>query len=166
MSKYAKGDLVFHPYHGAGIITSIQGMGISGTDLLYYVIELATGGRLMTPIGKSDTESLHPLISPEMISTVLSTIPEELSNDFRQRRAKIEEMVTSGDQIKTTEVLRDLAWREHTASLSNVDRQMMDCVKKRLTYILAMQSDQDLNKAARLLDSILAQNTLARSSPA
>ncbi len=157
MRRFKKGDLVFHSSHGAGTIVSTQKLGLDGANGFYYVVELATGSQLMIPVKEADELRLHPLITLEMIREVLSTLPEDLSSDFRKRRGDIEEKVNSGDQAQTAEVLRDLAWREHTDHLSGGDRDLMSSVKKRLTQILAMQPGLDIHEASRLLETLLEQ---------
>ncbi len=160
MRKFTNGDLVFHPRHGAGmIVSSTQRFDLTGADGLYYVVELATGGRLMIPISKTEEVCLQPLITPEAIREVLSAVPEEMASDFRQRRGNIEQKVNSGDQTQSVEVLRDLAWREHTAHLSGGDRDLMSHTKKRLAQILAMQPGMNIEQASRFLEGILEQNT-------
>jgi RNA polymerase-interacting CarD/CdnL/TRCF family regulator len=161
MRKFTEGDLVFHPRHGAGtVVSSTQKFDLSGADGLYYVVELATGGRLMIPISQTEEVCLQPLVTPEAIRKVLSAVPEEMASDFRQRRGNIEEKVNSGDQLQSVEVLRDLAWREHTSHLSGGDRDLMSHTKKRLAQILAMQPGMDIQEASRLLETILEQITL------
>ncbi len=157
MRKFKKGDLVFHACHGAGTVITTQRLDIGGVEGIYYVVELATGSKLMIPIKEAEDLRLHPLITLETIREVLSTIPEELSADFRQRRGDIEEKVNSGDQAQTTEVLRDLAWRERTVHLSGGDRELMSSVKKRLIQILAMRPGVDVQEASQLLETLLGE---------
>ena len=157
MRKFKKGDLVFHACHGAGTVITTQRLDIGGVEGIYYVVELATGSKLMIPVKEAEDLRLRPLITLETIREVLSAIPEELAADFRQRRGDIEEKVNSGDQMQTTEVLRDLAWRERTASLSGGDRELMSSVKKRLVQILAMRPGVDVQEASQLLETLLGE---------
>jgi RNA polymerase-interacting CarD/CdnL/TRCF family regulator len=157
MPKFRKGDLVYHSFYGTGIITSTQRLDLSGAERLYYVVELTIGEVLMIPIKETGEARLHPPVSPEAISDILFATPEELSDDFRQRRKHIEEKVNSGDPTQIAEVLRDLAWREHTAQLSRGDRGLMRSTKKLLTNILVMQPDLGIWEASRRLETILEQ---------
>ena len=113
----------------------------------------------MIPISKTEEVCLQPLITPEAIREVLSTVPEEMAPDFRQRQGNIEQKVNSGDQTQSVEVLRDLAWRERTSHLSGGDRDLMSHTKKRLAQILAMRPGMNIEQASRFLEAILEQNT-------
>lgn len=161
MPDFKQGDLVYHSFYGTGIITSIQTLDLSGDERLYYVVELAIGEVLMMPIEQAEDARLHPLISPDVITDVLSAKPEELADDARRRREHIEGKINGGDPTQVAEALRDLIWREHTAHLSNGDRKLMGNARKLLANILVMQPDLDTEEASQRLDAMLEKTTLA-----
>jgi RNA polymerase-interacting CarD/CdnL/TRCF family regulator len=162
MDSFENGDLVYHAHHGAGTVISTQEVDIAGSTRLYYVVELATGSRLMLPT--SQAECMCSLRTSKAIGDVLSATPENLASDYRTRRAGIEQKINSGDQLQSAEVVRDLAWREHKAQLSNTDREFMKSMKRRLVDILSMQTDLNVQEAAQWLEVRLKKLIRARSA--
>lgn len=161
MLKFKKGDLVYHPFYGTGTITGIQSLEMSGTEQLYYIIDLAIGEVLMIPIKEAEEAYLYSPMSTEKISDILSATPEELADDFRHRREYLEGKINSGNPERVCEALRDLAWRENTAHLSRGDRALMLTAKKIVSNALVKQPDLDIREASQRLEGILARTTLA-----
>jgi CarD family transcriptional regulator len=161
MLKFKKGDLVYHPFYGTGSIAGTRTLEMSGTERLYYIVDLANGEVLMIPIKEAEDSHLHSPLSSEMISDILSATPEELADDFRRRREHLEGKINSGNPERVCEALRDLAWRENTAHLSRGDKTLMASAKKLLSNVLVRQPDLDIREASQLLESILTRSTLA-----
>lgn len=159
MAKFNNGDLVYHTHHGAGTVISTRKMEVSGSSRLYYVVELASGSRLMLPVDEAGR--ICSLRTLKAISDVLSATPEDLAVDYRQRRTGIEEKINSGDQLQSAEVVRDLAWREHNAQLSNTDKEFMKNMKKRIVDILSIQTDLDIQEASQWLELSLQEIIVA-----
>lgn len=164
MLKFKKGDLVYHPFYGTGTITGIETLEMSGTERLYYIVNLAIGEVLMIPIERDEEAHLHPPMSSETVIDILSATPEELADDFRHRREYLEGKINSGNPEWICEALRDLAWRENTADLSGGDRTLMSKAKTLLSNILVKQPDLDIREASQRLEIILKQTTLARKT--
>ena len=120
---------------------------------MYYIVTLASGSELMLPV--SQAGCMSSLRTAKAISRVLSARPENLAVDFRQRRTVIEQKISSGDPLESAEVYRDLMWRDHTARLSNSDREFMNSMRKRLIDILSIQDDPDIKEASKWLDAKL-----------
>jgi CarD family transcriptional regulator len=161
MLKFEKGDTVYHSFLGTGTITSIQKLDLGGTERLYYVVKLAIGEVLMIPIKEAEEARLHTPISQEAIISILSATPETLTDDYRKRRELLEAKINSGNPAQVSEAVRDLAWRAHTAKLSNGDKNLMGSAKTLLSNILVKQPDLDIREASHRLEAILKQTTLA-----
>ena len=157
MLKFKKGELVLHPYFGAGTIIGTQTVELSGSSRLYYVLELITGGRLMVPLQEAEEARLHSPISPQMMLDVLSAAPQELADDVSQRRDDLEANISHGDPTRVTEMLRDLTWRDQSNKLSMVEKEHMKKAKKQLTSLLVAQPDLDAWQAPRRLEAMLKQ---------
>jgi RNA polymerase-interacting CarD/CdnL/TRCF family regulator len=136
-------------------------LNLGGTERLYYVVKLAIGEVLMIPIKEAEEGHLHPPVRLETILGVLSATPEKLSDDFRQRRELLETKINSGHAKHVSEAVRDLAWRKHTAQLSNGDKTLMDRAKNLLSNSIVKQPDLDIREAAQRLEVILKQTILA-----
>jgi RNA polymerase-interacting CarD/CdnL/TRCF family regulator len=115
----------------------------------------------MVPIKEAEDARLHAPIRPEAIISTLTATPEKLADDYRQRRELLEAKINSGDPTQVSEAVRDLAWRRHTAQLSNGDQTLMSSAKTLLTNILVKQPDLDIREASQRLEAILEQLTLA-----
>lgn len=155
MEKYQVGDLVYHSGLGAGTITGIQTMEISGVSQSYYIMDLVGEDTLMIPVGAPAEKRLHTLLTSDAISEVLQTEPQELDDDFRARQREIEEKIQSGDQAKSAEVLRDLYWRDFNGHLTGSDRKLFNVVKKRLGMILSVQNHLTDQDTTNLIESVL-----------
>jgi CarD family transcriptional regulator len=161
MLKFKTGDLVYHSFHGTGTITGTQTLDTSGTERLYYIVDLVIGQVLMIPIQEAEEAHLHSPTSSETLIDILSATPEELADDFRHRREHLEGKINSGKPEWVCEALRDLAWRENTAQLSRGDRTLMVTAKKLLSNALVTQPDLDIREASQRLEIMLARTTLA-----
>ena len=161
MLKFEKGDLVYHPFYGTGIITGIQTLEVSGAEQLYYIVDLAIGDVLMIPIKEAEEAHLHSPMSTESIIAILFATPMELADDFRHRREHLEGKINSGNPAWVCEALRDLTWRENTRHLSSGDRRLMVAAKKIVSNVLVRLPDRDIREASQLLESILTRSALA-----
>lgn len=64
--KYKIGDKVVHPFHGAGIITSIEEKECFGETHLYYLLNLPHSKlELNIPVDSADSIGLRPVMLPE-----------------------------------------------------------------------------------------------------
>lgn len=161
MTRFMNGDLVYHTQYGAGIVVTTREVSASGTNLLCYVVDLVSGSRLILPVKQAGR--LCSLRTARGIGEVLSSTPEDMAVDYRQRRTDIENKINSGDPIQSAEVFRDLAWREHHARLSYTDKEFMNSMKKRLIDILSLEKDLGAQGAAQWFDLLLEKVTLAWS---
>jgi CarD family transcriptional regulator len=162
MAELRNGALVFHAHLGAGTVISTRKMDISGTNQRYYVVELASGNKLLLPVNQIG--QICSLRTSKAIGEVLSAAPEDLAANYHQRRGDIEKKIKSGDQLQYAEVFRDLAWRGHNTRLSNTDKEFMNSMKKRLIDILSIQTDLGIQEAAQWLELTLQKIILSWST--
>lgn len=158
---FKKGDLVFHPRRGAGIITEIRKISMAGGCEAYYDVNLATGEKLLVPVREDQAAVLSPVTATQAIIDVISAAPEDLEKDHRQRTTTAEEKLASGDPLLVAEVLRDLAWRQAHAGLSGGDTRLMSKARKLLSNALVSKPKMDLEDATRLLDTIVQKAILS-----
>src|SRR5262245_31911802 len=115
------GELLCHPRHGVGIVLEIQELTINDRAVRYYLMEMATGDKLLIPVEQTGGAGLTKVTTPEAIRRTLSSPPQALPVDFRQRAEEVERKVTSGDSLLIAEVLRDLTWKMKSGKLSTGD---------------------------------------------
>ena len=84
-----------------------------------------------------------------------SPYTEEPTNWSRRYKANLEKLA-SGDVIKVAEVVRDLYRRDLDRGLSAGEKRMLAKAKQILVSELALAERTDEEKAATLLDEVLA----------
>jgi len=157
------GELLCHPRHGVGIVLEIQEIAMNNNVARYYLMEMATGDKMMIPVSQTGDGSLTTVPAPDAINQTLSAPPQALPVDFRQRANEVERKVTSGDSLLLAEVLRDLTWKMKTSKLSTGDIRMLEVARKLLANMLVVKPHMDLREAGRRLDQMLQQAALAWS---
>ncbi len=153
------GDKVVHPYHGAGKIIDIEEKKfLQGTGRYYVIDLLAYDGVVMVPIDKVQTIGLRPVSGARDISramNILTSPADNLPDDHRERQARAEEKLRTGDLIKVTEVVRNLAWRDHQKGLTMADSKIYRRAQTFLASELALAKGIELQEAMERLQITL-----------
>jgi CarD family transcriptional regulator len=115
---FKKGDAVVHPIRGAGVIKRVEERQWRGADALYYKIGLLSqpGSSLMIPVGVAKELGLRRAVSRSRLSQVwqvLSTDPEKLPKEHKERYQLLEDKLHAGDVLQVAEAVRDMTWRRH-----------------------------------------------------
>jgi CarD family transcriptional regulator len=153
------GDKVVHPYHGAGKVIDIEEKTLLKQHGHYYIVDLvASDGIVMVPIDKVQKIGLRRVSGPRAISRAMNTLaatPDTLSSDHRERQARAQEKLNTGDLIKVTEVVRNLAWRNHQAGLTMADSKLYQRAQTFLASELALARGIKLQEAMEQLQTAL-----------
>ena len=160
------GDKVIHPAYGAGTILEIEDKRIGEQQRTYYVIELLTQtGTLMVPVSRASELGLRlPVEQPDHVLTVLTSEPVSLSNDHRERQEIISTDIRSGDVLKISEAVRDLAFRDREDKLTEADLKLYRQAQDFLVGELALSQNVDMDTAREQVTSVLETlNTLEES---
>lgn len=158
-----QGEAIVHPSRGAGIINEIKEMTLGDTTRKYYNIALISGGTLMVPVEQAEEAGILPVSDEfETIVEVLSEKPEELNDNFRQRQARMNNLISSGNPAEVAQALRDLAWRNHCSRLSTGDLRLMSRAKSFLVSIMAVKPNLDFESAQQRLDAVITKNINSR----
>jgi CarD family transcriptional regulator len=161
---FSIGDKVIHRSYGAGTILEINDKQIGEQQCTYYIIELLNqAGTLMVPVSRASELGLRlPVEQPDDVLTVLTSEPGLLSNDHRERQELISTDIRSGDVVKITEAVRDLAYREREDKLTEADLKLYRQAQDLLVGELALSQDVDMETARAQVTSVL--NGLAEES--
>ncbi len=155
------GDKIVHPTRGAGVIIGVEEKRFQAQFSRYYIIDLLFHeGTLMIPLRSADRIGLRPVISSEeavQVLHVLSTEPEDLSNDYKTRQTRILEKLKTGDVYQVAEVLRNLTWQSHRRKLTSADTRLYEQAQKLVASELALAEGIDLHDALTQLRSALDQ---------
>ena len=167
-SVFEIGDKVVHPYHGAGTVTDIEEKMFLDEGRRYYVVDLlAWDGIVMVPVGNVQEIGLRRISGKSVISQAMNTLastPDALSSDHKERQANVREKLRTGDIITVTEVVRNLAWRDHHNGLTMADSKLYQQAQTFLGSELALAKGTELQEAIKQLQTVLKdeQSALAR----
>jgi len=163
---FSVGDNVIHCAHGAGIITEKKKMQITDTPKQYLVIQmLGSDSTLMVPVNQAE-ERLRPACErtelQHLLMSELSSEPEALPQDYKQRTKHLESKIKSGQVKKWIGVVRDLMHRDEQRSLSEGDQKLLDRAMDLLSGELALaQGISQAEAMPRLRSMIQHRHELA-----
>jgi CarD family transcriptional regulator len=153
------GDKVVHPYHGAGMVVDIEEKKFLEERGRYYVIDLvACDGIVMVPLDNVQKIGLRRVSGKRAISRAMNTLastPDTLSSDHKERQERLREELKTGDLIKITEVVRNLAWRNHQKGLTMADNKLYQRAQTFLASELALARGIELQEAIEQLQIAL-----------
>src|SRR3954463_2006178 len=157
---FTVGETVVYPHHGAALIEEIKTRTIKGEDRLYLVLKVAQGDlTIEVPADNCDLVGVRDVVGQEGLDRVFEELraahTEEPTNWSRRYKANLEKLA-SGDVIKVAEVVRDLWRRDHDRGLSAGEKRMLAKARQILISELALAEKTDEEKAASVLDEVLA----------
>ena len=163
--KFEVGETVVYPHHGAATITQVKTRTIKGEDKLYLTLRVTQGDLVIeVPAENVDLVGVRDVIGQEGLDAVFDVLrapfTEEPTNWSRRYKANLEKLA-SGDVIKVSEVVRDLWRRDQDRGLSAGEKRMLVKARQILTSELVLAEKTDEDTAARLLDDVLASDSLA-----
>ena len=150
------GDNVVHPYHGAGRVIDIKEKSFLKENGRYYII--ACDSIVMVPTNNIQKIGLRQVSGTRAISRAMATLtstPDTLSSDHRERQARAQEKLNTGDLIKVTEVVRNLAWRNQQSGLTMADNKLYQRAQTFLASELALARGIELQEAMEQLQTAL-----------
>ncbi len=154
------GETVVYPHHGAALIEAIETRVIKGEEKTYLVLKVAQGDlTVRVPADNVDLVGVRDVVDSAGLDRVFNVLrqpyTEEPTNWSRRYKANLEKLA-SGDVIKVAEVVRDLYRRDLDRGLSAGEKRMLAKAKQILVSELALAERTDEEKAAILLDEVLA----------
>ena len=157
-SKYAVGDKVVHPQHGAATITKKVKQTFDGKRLDYFILDIATEQlTVMVPLDKAE-DLIRPVISKTKSREVLRSLkgePEEAGANWSRWYKVLNEKMTSGDIFQVAEVVRDLSYAQQTKGISPALKRMLSKARLTLSSELAFSLEIDEEEAIKKLDRAL-----------
>ena len=128
------GSRVVYPAHGMAEIVGREKQAIDGETITYLVLTVpqrgwgtAGGMKVSVPEDRASDLGVRPAISEEEAGDILEVlaatnvrVPTNWSRRFKNHQEKLK----SGDVYQCAEVVRNLALRQKSASLSTAERSM------------------------------------------
>jgi len=154
------GETVVYPHHGAALIEAIETRVIKGEEKTYLVLKVAQGDlTVRVPADNVDLVGVRDVVDSAGLDRVFNVLrqpyTEEPTNWSRRYKANLEKLA-SGDVIKVAEVVRDLYRRDLDRGLLAGEKRMLAKAKQILVSELALAERTDEEKAAVILDEVLA----------
>ena len=154
------GETVVYPHHGAATIVEVKKRVIKGHEKLYLKLNVKQGDLVIeVPAENVDLVGVRDVIGKDDLDKVFEVLRapfvEEPTNWSRRFKANGEKLA-SGDVIKVSEVVRDLWRRDQDRGLSAGEKSMLAKARQILTSELALAEKTDEEKAASILDDVLA----------
>ncbi len=159
---YEIGEQVVYPHHGAGTVVKKEVREILGQQREYLTIKILHNDMTVNvPTENAEKVGLRKVIDENMVVIVLEALtgdgtqmPKNWNRRFKHNRDKIK----TGDIYELSEVVRNLAIREHEKGLSTGEKQMYTRAKKILASELMYALDKDEDEAEQHLDDLLADS--------
>jgi RNA polymerase-interacting CarD/CdnL/TRCF family regulator len=128
MPVYKIGDTVVHWIFGSGKVVAVADKGLPGQPCLYYVIE-GNEQTLWVPVDELGNSSLH-LLTPrfdfKLLTNILRSQGEEMSNNPFQRYEELDERMEKASLKDLCLVIRDLTYRSHSRKLGSSDLRVLN----------------------------------------
>jgi CarD family transcriptional regulator len=164
--EFEVGDNVVYPHHGAGKVLRKELKEVLGDTREYLTIKILHNDMtVMVPTENAALAGLRRVIDEETVQKVLgvlrddcSDMPKNWNRRFKHNRDKIK----TGDIYELTEVVRNLAVREHEKGLSTGEKQMYTRAKKILASELMYALELGEDEAEAHLDELLLESANAK----
>lgn len=157
---FSVGDKIIHPKFGAGRITGEAHRELVEGFQHYYVIDvISTGATAYVPMRKMDDLGVRQVMSEAKLSQVfmtLQSIPRILSNDYKQRQARVQEQLQTRRPITVAKVVRDLTWRRERKRLTQKDESLLNQGRELLASEMALATDTEISDAQQTIDIALS----------
>ena len=158
------GQSVIHPAHGAGTIVGFEEKELVKGFQRYFVIEFIRN-RLTVHLPERRIEQIgvRPVMSARRISGVMETlesIPVDLPDEFRLRRALIDKQIHSGYPNQIAAAVRDLTWRSSAKYLTEADREALEEARA----LLITETALALEQVWELAEQQIARRSSGRST--
>lgn len=158
--KYSIGDKVVHPFHGAGIITSIEEKECLGQINLYYMLTLAHSKlELNIPVESADSIGLRPVMEPARVQEVYDRlyVPCQTStlNWNKKHRENLDKLRT-GNILEAADVYKYLRIREQTRSLSTGEKKLLTNSRNAIFSEIMLSTGISEDELTKKIDDIFA----------
>lgn len=157
-AKYAKGDKVVHPQHGAATVLKKIKQDFNGEKTDYYILDIATEQlTVMVPFEKAE-DLIRPVISKTKSREVLKSLkeePEEAGSNWSRWYKVLTEKMTSGDIFQVAQVVRDLSYAQQTKGISPALKRMLSKARTTLSSEIAFSLQVDEDEAIKKIDRAL-----------
>ena len=160
---YRVGDKVVYPHHGAGTVVKREKREVLGEKREYLTIKILHNDMTVNvPTENADAVGLRKVIDEQMVTKVMKALtgdgtqmPKNWNRRFKHNRDKMK----TGDIFELSEVVRNLALRDHEKGLSTGEKQMFVKAKKILASELMYALEMDEDEVEHHIYSLLGESS-------
>lgn len=160
------GDQVVYPHHGAGVVMKKEMRKMFGAERNYLTIKILHNDMtVMVPCENAGIAGLRRIIDEEMVKKVLAVLQDDLSEmpkNWNRRFKHNRDKIKTGDIYELSEVVRNLAIREHEKGLSTGEKQMYTRAKKILASELMYALEKSEDESEAYLDDLLQTSAASK----
>jgi len=160
--EFELGDNVVYPHHGAGKVCAKEIKEVFGQRREYLTIKILHNDMtVMVPTENAALAGLRRVIDEETVQKVLDVLRDDVSDmpkNWNRRFKHNRDKIKTGDIDELSEVVRNLALREHEKGLSSGEKQMYTRAKKILASELMYALDKTEAEAEAYLDELLSRS--------
>jgi CarD family transcriptional regulator len=157
--NFKKGETIIYPQHGACIVMGTKKMEAFGEKREYLILQTVINEMtLKVPVDMAEEVGVRPPVSADELEdlvAVLSKPDPRVPSNWSRRFKNHQEKLKSGDVYQHAEVVRNLAMRQRTASLSTAEKSMYANARHILISELAVSWGVDDLKAEARVDEAL-----------
>jgi CarD family transcriptional regulator len=165
--EFELGDNVVYPHHGAGKVCAKEMKEVFGERREYLTIKILHNDMtVMVPTENATLAGLRRVIDEETVQKVLDVLRDDVSDmpkNWNRRFKHNRDKIKTGDIYELSEVVRNLALREHEKGLSSGEKQMYTRTKKILASELMYALDKSESEAEDYLDELLSRSSDAET---
>lgn len=153
------GDKIFYPFHGAGVIESIEEKEILGEKRKYYIVRLVIEEmKVMIPIDCVDSLGVRYVISKEECEEVFAILSEKTTHIHKKWNARYREnemKIRGGNCFELAEVVRNLTKANRTKKLSSGENKIYLNARQILLSEIVLAFSINKQSADKLIEDLI-----------
>lgn len=158
-TKLSKGDWIVHANYGLGQVVGEDKKVLCGEEKDYYRVK-TWAAEYWLPKSRADAETIREVASKNKFQKaiqMLKTAPAKMNQDYRKRKMRIAEVMTSNSVVEFAKLMRDLYARRRNKSLNDNEKRTLDLLKARFarewSVAAEMQEEDALSRLEKMLIS-------------
>lgn len=158
-AKFTKGDWIVHANYGLGQVVGEDVKSLGGQETEYYKVKTQKA-EYWLPKSRADADTIRDIASQNKFRKAIRTLkdaPEKMNKDYRKRRARISEVMSSNSVVEFARLMRDLYFRKRSKTLNDIERRTLDLLKERFAREWSMAVEMPEDDALARLEKMLVK---------
>ena len=158
-AELSKGDWIVHANYGLGQVVGEDVKVLGGKSTEYYKVKTRKA-EYWLPKDRVDADTIRDVASENKFRKAIKALkasPTKMHQDYRVRRARITEVMSSNSVVQFAELMRDLYWRKHSKSLNDIERRTLDLLKERFAREWSVVTEMGEEDALVRLNQLLVK---------